>query len=195
MSEIVSKRTNNIGSVETVVEAEKIDDSSMLKIVNNVETRLIQESIQKDWREYGEIKRTWKDFVILTLSLLSVISSLSIVFGMEQSETTFLGAFVFSVVFFVIGFFGLPTGIIVSVSNSDVKKTTIAKKINSQRIELAEKMLNIEILKKDKVKITKEWDEIMALDNNNDYVKILIRVANDQETGLETIESKMLKNQ
>lgn len=189
----MSTQTMNDRLVDHAVEVQEIDkDDDLLKIVNNVETRLIQESIQEEWKNHDETKRQLKDFSILAASLPVFISSLFVLLGVG-SDVVFIG--LPALVIVVFGMTGIVAGTISAFLAAGDRKEGIKDEINTQRIELAEKMLNIEILKKVTVGITEEWDEVMALDKNGDYVKILMRIVKDTKTGLETIESKMLKNQ
>lgn len=179
--------------VDHAVEVQEITgDDNLLKIVNNVETRLIQEIIQEKWKEHDEVKIRLKDFTIPAAGVLSILSAIAIMlnFNIETFVLGFVPAPLMTV-----GIIGVVVGGMESMFSPSEQRMFVKKEINAKRIELAEKMLNIEILKKENVKITEDWDEVMALDKNGDYVKILIRIVNDKETGLETIESKMLKNQ
>lgn len=188
------RRENNLNNI-TEKHSDMSNDSSILEIINNVETHLVQESIQEQWKKHDEVKMRLKDFTILIISLLSFVIPFSVILSNLSSieQNSILSSIFVSIM--ALGFFFLPAGIVQATTARDTKKREKNSKIKSLRIELAEKMLNIEILKKENVKITEEWDEVMALDKNGDYVKILIRIVKNQETGLETIESKMLKNQ
>lgn len=190
----MSTQIMNDRLVDHIVEVQEINkDDNLLKIVNNVETRLIQESIQEKWESFREVKSNLKDFIVPIVSGVVSISSLVTLLNVEFNERNFLP--LVATMTFVLGLFGAIIGYFHISSLPYSQRKEIRGEINSSRIELAEKMLNIEILKKNTVDITGEWDEVMALDQNGDYVKILIRIVNDKETGLETIESKMLKNQ
>lgn len=189
----MSAQAMNDRLVDHAVEVQEITgDDNLLKIVNNVETRLIQEIIQEKWKEHDEVKIRLKDFTIPAAGVLSILSAIAIMlnFNIETFVLGFVPAPLMTV-----GIIGVVVGGMESMFSPSEQRMFVKKEINAKRIELAEKMLNIEILKKENVKITEDWDEVMALDKNGDYVKILIRIVNDKETGLETIESKMLKNQ
>lgn len=194
MNELVKER-----SVGTLVEVDEEfndtsqNDASMLKIVSNIETRMIQEDIQKKWQEYGEIKRSWKDFIALAAGLGIIVPSFWQMLELTHDDFSFVAILI--ALGFATGLLTVIIGTACALGNAPSIRDDVVHEINALRQNLAEKSLNIEILKKDKVKITEEWDEIMALDENDDYVKVLMRVVKDETTGLETIESKMLKNQ
>lgn len=194
MNELVKER-----SAEALVEVDEEfgetsqNDASMLKIVSNIETRMIQEDIQKKWEKHDEIKISWKDFIALAAGLGITVPF----FGqmLEHSNDDFSFVALLITLGFATGLFTVILGAAFAVCHAPRKQDDIMREINTLRKNLAEKSLNIEILKKKEVTITEEWDEVMALDENDNYVKVLMRVVKDKTTGLETIESKMLKNQ
>lgn len=194
MNELVKERP-----AEALVEVDEEfgetsqNDASMLKIVSNIETRMIQEGIQKKWEKHDEIKRSWKDYTVSASAVaLTSLTLISIILTRGN-----IPGILIPVIFLALCI-GIPMSILGLPAISDrvkYEQHDVYQQIEHSRIELAEKSLNIEILKKDQTTITEEWDEVMALDENDDYVKILMRVVKDETTGFETIQSKMLKNQ
>ena len=156
---IMSTQAMNDRLVDHAVEVQEITgDDSLLKIVNNVETRLIQESIQEKWESFRKVKSKLKDFTVPFISGIVSMSSFATLFNVDFSERGLLLLVVLMT--FVLSFSGAIIGCMHISSLPYSQRKEIRGELNSSRIKLAEKMLNVEILKKKAVYITEEWDEV-----------------------------------
>lgn len=178
---------------EQVIDTVDDTDDAIVEIIKNVEIKLIQEEINvlkeeksliKDWSK----KKNWAVWLPFALSIPAVFV---------------LSLFVFENLF---GDVGTVLTVLMTVIYGLFKSADLLHKngkpyyarkdkdraISAKRRELFEKSLNAKLVYDDSI-IDEEWKEIVAFDENEDYIKFLSRVVEDEES-CETIEAKRLKS-
>lgn len=167
-------------------------EDSMVNIIQDIEVKIVQEEIKrlekqknliKDWSK----KKTWFVWTLFALSIPIDFLLLGIAFYLTFGLKGI--AFVPIVVILSTMFIGFE--ILQRSDKPQSLRTDKDQLVNFKRQELFEKSLNVELVHKDSI-IDDSWKEIVAFDENEDFVKYLARVVeNDNE--YETIEAKRLK--
>lgn len=193
------------GNTVVLVDKEEIDEDSadvsettiddvteMTKIVDDVETRLIQEEIQKELSQEVNPPGFLSELGV-GVGILSIPASLVLVgflfIGIDFSLIPSIG----------IGL--LPAiaggGLLNSFFNKDEKYTNKQEKLENLRKELVEKSLKGHILEGAE-KVGENWEEVLLSkdkdDDNAEVFKRYIRILKDESTGFETVKAKKFGN-
>lgn len=170
-----------------------IDDvTEMTKIVDDVETRLIQEEIQKELSQ--EVNPPgFMDEMIVLFGILSMPLSLG------------LGTFLFVGLDFPL-ILGIGIGLLPAIAGGRLlnfgsvkhqKRMNQQSRIKNLRKELVEKSLKGHILE-GAGKIGENWEEVLLSkdkdDDNAEVFKRYIRILKDESTGFETVKAKKFGN-
>ena len=168
------------------------DVTEMTKIVDDVETRLIQEEIQKELSQEVNPPGALSELGV-GVGIFSIPASLVLVgflfIGIDFSLIPSIG----------IGL--LPAiaggGLLNSYFNKDEKYTNKLEKLENLRKELVEKSLKGHILEGAE-KIGENWEEVLLSkdkdDDNAEVFKRYIRILKDESTGFETVKAKKFGN-
>lgn len=193
------------GNTVVLVDKEEIDENSadvsettiddvteMTKIVDDVETRLIQEEIQKELSQEVNPPGALSELGV-GVGIFSIPASLVLVgflfIGIDFSLIPSIG----------IGL--LPAiaggGLLKSYFDKDEKHTNKQEKLENLRKELVEKSLKGHILEGAE-KVGENWEEVLLSkdkdDDNAEVFKRYIRILKDESTGLETVKAKKFGN-
>lgn len=182
------------------ISVEELNDSSYdvednITIIQDIDIRIVQEEIEalkkkksliKDW---GKTK-TWFIWTLFALSIPFSFLALGIVFQFA------FGQMGIAVVPVIVAFSALFAALEIAEMGSKPLSLRRDKEIeiNSKRQELFEKSLKVKLVNKAEVSIDEKWREVIAFDENDDYVKFLTRIVENTENGYETIEAKRLKS-
>lgn len=201
MSEqMLNSKSDVMVEVEEQVTELTVDDTdAIVKIMEDVEINLLQEKIAQLKKEKSLVN-TWsgkKQKLVWSSIILSVVVLSGVLPRVAQSIAKHTGDIPLAALSVVIPLLALGIfAAIVSGSTSsglseiDKKEEAIVLK----RKELFEKSLKVQIVHKDEATIDEKWREIMAFDENEDYVKFLTRIVENTENGYEKIEAKRLKS-
>lgn len=202
MSEVLRKndeRTSNIDVLEMddeSISADAISDdeqAEMLKIINDVETRVIQEQIYKDIEENG---MPYSYSGLAVVELVSIFAAAGIF-----TISVFSALYVFDVLPLL---WSLPIGaLIVVVPNllsfswnkklyqASIKIYDRYYTLCSLRKELLEKSLNSEIIKCDNDFSHHSWVEVhMSKEGSDKIDQYYVKLVKDEETGYESFKVK-----
>lgn len=168
-------------------------NSDLIKIVDDVKTRLIQEEIQKHHVEYGNVKHPrWYSYLAAELVYLFVIGVGVYSFILSKNDTI---PVVFGVMGGLSAFFGLffmaITPPIIAESPKD-KKRSIYKEIEKVRKQLLEKSLKVEIVS-GADELNEKWSEVSVI-NGERAEKYLVRIVEDENTGFEQVDVKKFES-
>lgn len=200
MSEqLLNSKSDAMVEVEEQMSELTVDDTdAIVKIMEDVEINLLQEKIAQLKKEKSLINTlSEKKMKVVSICFFSVAAVMVVVLPtlvQAISEYTSNMALpilsghlliaAFLAVFLIAG--SKATN---GFTENDEEKEAIVLK----RKELFEKSLKVQIVHKDEAIIDEKWREIMAFDENEDYVKFLTRIV-ENESGYETIEAKRLKS-
>lgn len=183
-----------------LVEEQVIDvtNDAVVKIIENVEVNLIQEEIIKLKEERSEIKEMddfKAAFAIFSTFFGAFILPFVIAVLIKPTVNDIHISLALTAVFLpMILLMSLSMGFVKKLADSQGDKAQKDALINSKRKDLFEKSLKVNLVNKDETTIDEKWREVIAFDENDDYVKFLTRIVENTENGSETIEAKRLKS-
>lgn len=191
---MMSEKALDQNSSNTIVEEVDFDtNEDIVKIIQSVEVKVIQEEINNLKEEKSLIKnwskkKNWAVWLPFALSIPVVFGLSLFVFENLFGEIGAVPTVLLTVIYGLFGFANLL---------HENGKPYYARKdkdraISAKRRELFEKSLNAKLVYDDSI-IDEEWKEIVAFDENEDYLKYLVRIVEDEES-FETIEAKRLKS-
>lgn len=190
----MSEKALDQNSSNTTVEEVDFDtNEDIVKIIQNVEVKVIQEEINNLKEEKSLIKdwskiKNWAVWLPFVLSIPAVFVLSLFVFGNLFGDNGALPTVLLTV------FYGLFKFADLLHKNGKpyYARRDKDRAIRAKRRELFEKSVNAKLVYDDSI-IDDGWKEIVAFDENEDYVKYLVRVVEDEESH-EIIEAKRLKS-
>ena len=191
---MMSEKALDQNSSNTTVEEVDFDtNEDIVKIIQSVEVKVIQEEINNLKEEKSLIKdwskiKNWAVWLPFVLSIPAVFVLSLFVFGNLFGDNGALPTVLLTV------FYGLFKFADLLHKNGKpyYARRDKDRAISAKRRELFEKSVNAKLVYDYSI-IDDGWKEIVAFDENEDYVKYLVLVVEDEES-CETIEAKRLKS-
>lgn len=188
----VVERTSVSDNTEVLVDEsdfQDVDNDFMVKIVNDVETRLIQEEIQQSCVDSDKLRKENHDNRfkgILPMAGGVVLTAAAVPFSFNFDLNPFI---LISIVMipYVAGLFPGLSGAIKDSKRVD-KINAIVKNLGVLRKNLLEQSLKIQVVSGED-SLGRNWSEVSGIKGDK-AVKYLVRIVDDKETGFEKIEVK-----
>lgn len=196
---LLNSKSDVMVEVEDQVTELTVDDTdAIVKIMEDVEINLLQEKIAQ-LKEEKSLINTWsgkKQKLVWSSIILSVIVLSGALPRVAQSIATHTGDIALAALSVVIPLLvlGVFAAIVSDYTSSGFAKIDEKEEaIVLKRKELFEKSLKVNLVNKDETTIDEKWREVIAFDENDDYVKFLARIVENAENGNEMVEAKRLK--
>lgn len=187
------ERTSVSDNTEVLVDErdfQDVDNDLMVKIINDVETRLIQEEIQQNCVDNDKLRKERHDNRFKGIlpavggAVLTVAAAVPLSSNFDLNPLIFISI---AMVPFVAGLFPGLSGAIKDSKRVD-RINAIVKNWGVLRKNLLEQSLKIQVVSGED-SLGRNWSEVSGIKGDK-AVKYLVRIVDDEETGFEKIEVK-----
>lgn len=172
--------------------AQSQSNSDLIKIVDDVETRLIQEEIKKEVDKNGvpaySSPNTLSDLVYMVVTLL--IGVVPFVFGYDMVYTR--SALIPGILLMTLPASMITTPMIIAFFKRISKENAHYYNVVKLRKSLLEKSLKAEIVS-GADELNSQWNEVSVI-NGDKAAKYLVRIVEDENTGFEQVDVKKFES-